>query len=192
MLACDEVFGLQFGSAGGSEVHAEVRHALVPRARDTLLLSAGRGVVSGDWGEFFCGESCAINLGRHVGGVVGLDDALDPDLRGAVILPVGEEADAVSAAEDGVEVVLKLVEGEVFVDDLAHLEGGQQVEGDAGDDAECSERDDCAVEGVAVFGAESVERLPSGRDELDGRDDGAEVAAVDAGAAWRWSMLLRR
>ena len=56
VLARDEVFGLQLGAAGGGEVHAEVRHALVPRARDTLLLSAGRGVVSGDGVELLGGE----------------------------------------------------------------------------------------------------------------------------------------
>ena len=75
----------------------------------------------------------------------------DPDLGGAVVLPVGEEADAVAAEEDLVEVVLEMVEGEVFVDELRDLEGGLDVEGDGGDDAEGAEVDGGAGEDVGVF-----------------------------------------
>ena len=58
-----------------------------------------------------------------------------------MVLPVGEEADAVTAEEDLVEVVLELGDGEVFVDGLGDLKSGLDVEGDAGDDAEGSEID---------------------------------------------------
>ena len=81
------------------------------------------GGVPGDGMELLLGERCAVELGWHVGFAAGGEAALDPDLRGAVVLPVGEEADAVAAAEDGVEIVLELIEGEVLVDDLRHLEG---------------------------------------------------------------------
>ena len=39
-----------------------------------------------------------------------------------MVLPVGEEADAVAAEEDLVEVVLEVVEGEIFVDGSARPE----------------------------------------------------------------------
>ena len=125
--------------------------ALVPGAGDALLFGAGFGGVTGDGVEFLGGEFGSVEIGGEGGGGVALDAALDPDLRGAVVLPVGEEADAVAAEEDVVEVVLELVEGEVFVDGLRDLEGGQEVECDGGDDAEGAEMDDGAEEGVAVF-----------------------------------------
>ena len=137
--AGDEVFGLQLGAAGGREVHAEVGQAFVPRAGNAHLLGAGSGVVAGERVEVFVGGLGSVEVFgdfEEHGFVMGISALLlDPDLSDAVVLPVGEEADAVAAGEDGVEVVLELVHGQVFVDDLPHLEGGLDVEGDLGDHA---------------------------------------------------------
>ena len=161
--------------------------ALVPGAGDAKLLGAGFGGVAGDGVEFLRGLLCAEELWiEFYGGGVGVEAAFDPDLGGAMILPVGEEADAVAAEEDLVEMMFELGEGEIFVDDLGDLEGRLEVEGGFGDDAEAAEVDDLAEEGVVVvigvFGAgEGVEGTVGG-DEFEGADDGGEVAVVAAGA----------
>lgn len=99
-----------------------------------------------------------------------------------MVLPVGEETDAVATEEDLVEVMFELRDGEVFVDGLGDLEGGLDVEGDAGGDAEGSEIDDGAEKLFAVFGAREAADAAVGGDELDGGDGGGEVAVVAAGA----------
>ena len=99
-----------------------------------------------------------------------------------MVLPVGEEADAVAAEEDLVEVVLEMVEGEVFVDELRDLEGGLDVEGNGGEDAEGAEVDYGSGEDVGVLRAgDGVDRAVVG-DDLHGGDGGGEVAVVAAGA----------
>ncbi len=144
-VARDEVFGLEFGAAAGGEVHLEVGEALVPRARDAELVGAGFGVVVDDGVEFAGGDFGAEELGGEVGGGgSGFEAALDPDLGDVVVLPVGEEADAVAAEEDLVEVFFELGDGEVLVDDLGDLEGWDEVEGGFGDDTDVAESDDCA------------------------------------------------
>ncbi len=106
--------------------------------------------------SFWVASLAPKNSGAKVVRDAGVEAALDPDLGDAVVLPVGEEADAVAAEEDLVEVVFELRDGEVFVDGLGDLEGGLDVEGDFGDDAEGSEIDDGAEE--------SGRRLWRGRD----------------------------
>ena len=64
-VAGDEVFGLEFGSARGGEVHAEVGEALVPGAGDALLLGAVFGGVSGEGVEFLGGEFGSEEVGRR-------------------------------------------------------------------------------------------------------------------------------
>ena len=55
VVAGDEVFGLELGSAAGGEVHFEVGEAFVPRARDAELVGAVFGGVSGEGVELFSG-----------------------------------------------------------------------------------------------------------------------------------------
>lgn len=183
VLAGDEVLGLDFGAAAGGEVELEVGEALVPGAGDAELLGAGFGGVAGYGVEFLRGLLCAEKLGLEFhGGGAGVEAAFDPDLGGLVILPVGEEAYAVAAEVDLFEVMFELGEGEVFVDDLRDLEGGLEVEGGLGDDAEAAEVDDLAEELISILGAgEGVECAVSS-DEFESGDDGGEVAVVAAGA----------
>ena len=63
LVAGDEVLGLEFGAAGGSEVHLEVREALVPGAWDVHLRGAVDGVEGGDGVEVFGGELCVVEEG---------------------------------------------------------------------------------------------------------------------------------
>ncbi len=82
-----------------------------------------------------------------------IEAAFDPDLGGAVILPVREQADAVATEKYLFEVIFKLRKGEVFIDDLCDLKGGLDIESGFGDDADGSEIDDSAKEVVAIFGS---------------------------------------
>ena len=155
--------------------------ALVPGAGDAELVGAGFGGVAGDGMELDGGGFCSEELGREGGLCAGFDATLDPDLRGAVVLPIGEDADAAAGGKEFVEVVLEDVEGEVAVDHLGDLEGGDDVQRDAGDDANGAEVDGGGVEEVAVLAGEGVEGAVGG-DELDGGDDGGEIAVFAAGA----------
>ncbi len=181
-VAGDEVLGLDLLAAAGGEVHAEVGHALVPGAGDAHLFGTAFGGVSAEGVEFVLLEGGTVEGGWDGGGTAGLDAGFDPDLGDAVVLPVGEEADAVAGGEDGVHVVFELVHGEVFVDDLAHLEGGLDVEGDGGDDAECAEVDDGSTEVFGVLLGGDGEEFAVGGDELEGGDGGGEIAVGGAGA----------
>ena len=76
----------------------EVRQALVPGTGNALLLGAAFGGDGRRWGASFSVASVAPkNLGCQWFVSPGREAALDPDLRGAIVLPVGEEADAVTA-----------------------------------------------------------------------------------------------
>src|SRR6185437_13397013 len=89
---------------------------------------------------------------------------------------------AVGAAEDGVEVVLELIEGEIFVDDLCHLEGRDDIESGSGDNAQASEGDSSAEDLVAIFFAGDVDNVAVGGNDLHRRDSGGEVAVFVTGA----------
>ena len=156
--------------------------ALVPGAGDAELVGAVFGGVSSEGVELLGGQGGSEELRGEDCGGAGVETTLDPDLGDAVVLPVGEEADAVAAEEDFVEVVFELRDGKVFVDGLGYLEGGLDVEGDTGNDAEGSEIDGGGEEVVAVVGAGEMVDGTVGGDELDRGDGGGEVAVVAAGA----------
>ena len=118
-----------FAGAGG-EAHAEVGEAFVPGAGDTHLLGAVFGGERGDGVKILGGEFGAEEFRLGVEGLAFFVAALHPDFAEILILPVGEEADAVGAGLNGVEVVFHGGEGEIFVDILAHLVGGLDVERD--------------------------------------------------------------
>ena len=98
-----------------------------------------------------------------------------------MVLPVGEEADAVGAGLDGVKVVFHGGEGEIFVDVLAHLVGGLDVEGDFCDYAQRAEADDGSLEKVVVLLPREFHDVASGGDEFERGDRGGEVAIFSAG-----------
>jgi hypothetical protein len=108
--------------------------------------------------------------------------ALDPDLiRG--LSPAGEDADAVVARDDLLEVLEESVPAQAFEDPLAHLVGRLYIQGDPGDRAERAEPDHKAVEvGLASGG---LDDLTAGRNKLEAGDRRREVAVRDARAVCR-------
>jgi len=108
--------------------------------------------------------------------------AFDPDLGSAVVLPVGEEADAVSGAEDPVEIAFQFGKREVLVDGLSDLERRLEVQGDAGDDSDGAEADDCGGELVSISVAGQMEDVTGGGDDFEGANGSGKVAVVQAGA----------
>ena len=98
-----------------------MRQALIPRAGNALLLGAAFGRVAVDRVEFFSGELGAEELRLPIVFVAWREPALDPDLRCAMVLPVGEQADAIARAEDLVEMMLQVIEGEIPIDGLSYL-----------------------------------------------------------------------
>ena len=110
------------------------------------------------------------------------DASLEPDFAEALVLPVGEQADAVGGGFDGVEMLFHLIERKIFVNVLAHLEGRLDVERNFGDDAERAEADDSTVENIAVFGAREFDDIAICGDQFQRRDGAGEVAVLLAGA----------
>ena len=78
--------------------------------------------------------------------------SLEPDLIDVVASPVGEEADAVGAAHDLVEMLAQRRDREILVDLLADGERGLKMQREFRDDAQCAEADDGAFEGVSREG----------------------------------------
>ncbi len=107
--------------------------AFVPGAGDTHLLGAVFGGEGGDGVKILGGEFGAEEFRRGGEGLAFFDPALHPDFAEISVLPVGEKADAVSAGLNGVEVILHGGEGEIFVDVLAHLVSGLDIERDCCD-----------------------------------------------------------
>src|SRR5438132_3391388 len=77
------------------------------------------------------------------------DTALDPDLGGAMILPIGKETDTVTTGKNIVEVMFELREREILIDHLGHLEGRLHLEGDLCDHTKGSKSDHGAWKFVA-------------------------------------------
>src|ERR1700691_793008 len=73
-----------------------------------------------------------------------------PYLPDLVILPVGEQADAVAASEDLLQVVLQLVDGQVLINHLTDLKGWLHLECDLGDNADCTQVHGHPLESFAI------------------------------------------
>src|SRR5947209_1054000 len=149
----DEELGLDLAADGGGELHLEVGQALIPRAWEVQLVGGSFGVLTGDGMDLSCCERGSVEGGRRCGTTALVDTPLDPKFSGTMVLPVGEQRDAVASAHDGFKIVLKLSEIEIAVYDLRHLVAGLHVEGDAGDHAQRSEANHGSRESVAVLGA---------------------------------------
>src|ERR1019366_5148466 len=116
------------------------------------------------------------------------DTTLYPDLFDALLLPVGEQTDAVGARLDVIEVVLHLSERQVLVHVLPHRIGGLDIERDPGDHAESAKPDHGSLEDLAVGFTRQFHHVACRRDDFNAGDGGGEVAvllarAVRGGAA---------
>ena len=87
-----------------------------------------------------------------------------------MILPVGEETDAVGTRKNIVKMVFQLRQREILVNDLPHLKSWLHVERDLGDDTQPAQSDDCAGKPVAVFLPGQGHDLAISRDDFHRRD----------------------
>jgi len=153
----------------------------VPRAGDELLGAVLGGVT---WqrvklGGLAGGAEEGFGIRRWLGAG---EFSFHPGLGGSVLLPVGEEADAVAGRKDMEQAVLEFVEREVFVDGLDDLEGGLEVERETGDDAKRAERDYGSGEDVGVCRSGKVKEFAASGDEVDRADGCREALVGNAGA----------
>ena len=177
VLARQEVLALQLLAAARCELHAEVRQPVEPRPRHPALLGDRLGRPALEHVHRRGGGEGAEELARRLCGGVA-DPALEPHLVDADVGPPGEEADAVGAARDRVDVLGQRLPAEPREDVLAHVVGRLDVEGHGGDDAEGAERHDAALEvGVA---ARHPADLAIGADDLECRDRRCERAVLDS------------
>ena len=180
MAARQQVLRLELLAGARREAHAEVRQPVRPGPGPAELRGAGGRVQPADHVPVDRRGRRAEEVVVHQVRLVG--PALDPHLVDRV-LPVGEDADAVPARDDLVEVLAERVEGQALEHPLPHLEGRLHVQGEAGDGAERAEPDHHAVE-VGVAPGE-LQQLPAGGHQLHRRDRGREVPVPDAGAVRR-------
>src|SRR5579875_1161008 len=138
-----------------------------------------------------CGKRSLQGPGRPNCGVQGVGSsstvgcirpALDPDLL-IGLTPAREDADAVAAGSDLVEVIVKRLPAQSFKHALFHLVGWLYIQGDASDRAEGAQSDYHTVEVESASGC--LEDLPVGRHNLQPGDGGGEIATGDAGSVRR-------
>ena len=95
--------------------------------------------------------------GRRAARVGARHAALQPGLRDGVPAPVRKQADAVGAGGGGVEILQHRLPRKRFKDVLPDHERGFDVQGHLGDDAQCAEAHDGAVEVGRAAPAEVVD-----------------------------------
>src|ERR1700733_2110744 len=100
VLSRDEIFCLQFLACARRETHAEVRQALVPRARDAHLFGAILGRQLLYRMEIARGQPGSEQFRTGVRRLPWFDAALDPNLVDPLFLPVRKQAYAVSTRFD--------------------------------------------------------------------------------------------
>src|SRR5207248_5259175 len=137
----------RFGAAARDGLRPGGRQPGVPRSGAAELLGGVFGRQAGDRVPGSVGRRTAL-LPRRIRG-----PALAPDLGEARSGPVGEGADPVRAGEDRVDLLVR----DAVVDVLADLEGGDQVQGQPGEDAERAEPDHVPGK-VRIIPGERVQR----------------------------------
>src|SRR5438270_3536292 len=115
MLPWNKVFALQLFAGAGCESHTEMRQAFVPWAKYAHLLCT-------IFRRQFCNRMqiprCrfrAKQIGRSLKWLSSVDAAFDPNFINKLLLPIGEQADAIATGLDRIEVFCQLAEGEVLV-----------------------------------------------------------------------------
>ena len=148
----------------------------MPGARNALLDRAAfsrkcRDRVSMRW----CGvrlKEVGQRRNRNIAGAL----ALHPDLVDAIALPIGEQADAVSARCDSVIVICQLLPGQILIDALLDLKNGNDVERQLRDHPECAKADDHSAKPLTMLLAGNDDHLAVGRHQFHRGDGGGEVA----------------
>ena len=160
----------------------EVGQSFMPGAGDAQLNRARISRESRHRVAIDRGQGRAIEGGDHrqrfaIGQLV-----LNPNLADIVILPVGEEADAVGAAHDGVKVLHHLGKGHVFIDFLLHQIGRLDVKRHLGDNTQATQPHDRAQKGLAIAFTGEGDHFAVGGDQFQAGNGGCQVAVTVAGA----------
>src|SRR5215216_6248361 len=153
--ARQQELGLQLLAAARREAHTEVRETVRPQARPPELGRAVHGVEIEDrvpvdrrGGRAEQLPAYPLRLAGHA--------ALQPHLVDGVA-PAREDADAVAARSDLVEVLVQGVPDKSLEHPLADVVGRLDLEGEARDGAECAEPDYESLEvGVPALGRHDV------------------------------------
>src|SRR5260370_1949448 len=107
-VAGNEVLRLQFCSTAWREIHAKVGESFVPRAGNTHLLSTIFRRVPGERMQVVGCRLRAVEICFWICMRALINTALDPHLGRAMVLPVCEDTDAITARKDIVEVMFEL------------------------------------------------------------------------------------
>ena len=125
MPACDEILGLVLVALDGKSADPGVRQPVEPGAVDAHLRGGAVGLLA-HHGAAIAGRGASAEeggRGRWDGG-----EALEPGLIDGVAVPMGEEADAVGAPHQGIEIVGHGLERQAVKDVLAHVEARHEIE----------------------------------------------------------------
>ena len=109
-----------------------------------------------------------------------IDTTLDPH-AGLTTAPVRERADVVARAEDVIEVIVNLVEGNAEVYALRHLVRRLDLQGELRHNAKGTESDHRAEEGVSIGIPPQLDESPVRNDESHGDDGGRQDTVMVAG-----------
>ena len=138
----------------------------MPGPGDAHLFRAVLRGQLGDRMEVPLGKGRTKQFGLRFRRVGGINPALHPDLIDSVMLPVGEQADAVGTGHDLFEVVLQARCWKILVDRLRHIEGRRKIEHHLGDNAKTAQRDDRAIKLFAILVSGQYLQLSRSCDEL--------------------------
>jgi hypothetical protein len=98
-----------------------------------------------------------------------INSTLEPH-AGLTATPIGEHAHAIARAEQLIQPVLYLIEGNAEVDLLRHLVRRLDIQGEMGHDAKSTERDHRATKLVWIEISPQLDQVPIGNDQLHGSD----------------------
>src|SRR5579875_1553683 len=175
MLMRQKVLRLDFLSVAGCVTHAEMRQTIRPETGPTQLRRT-RGRIQFDEGmPINCCGHCAEEVGINPIRVI--HPALDPDLL-IGLAPASEDADAIAAGSDLVEMVIKRLPTEVFKHPLLHFVGRLHVQSDARDCTEGTQSNHEAIEVRIASGC--LDDFPVGRHDFQPRDSSSEITIGDA------------
>src|ERR1043166_9101541 len=130
MATRHEVFRLQFLAGAGSESHTEMRKPFVPRSRRAHLRRAIFSRERGDRMKVLASGLRSEKLAWRLVMLSLFDAALEPNFIDAMLLPIGEQADAVRTRHDRLKVLLQFIKRQIFVYILVHLVGRLEIESD--------------------------------------------------------------
>src|SRR5215208_7946850 len=90
---------------------------------------------------FYC-QPCPEQLRICLGCCIVRSMMFQPDLVKVCILPIGEQADTISAREQLIQMYFQLCKRQVFINILAHLKGWRNIQGQFSDHPKSAQPND--------------------------------------------------